>query len=59
MTELETALLRQLASLSNECKQQFDLQAGRLSDYEMQLSLQSQKVEHLTRLIVYFGERDR
>ena len=55
MTELETMLLRQLTSLSNECAQQFELQARRLSDYEKQLLLQSARIEDLSRLVVHLA----
>jgi archaellum component FlaC len=51
MTELETMLLQQLKTLSRVSEQQFEQQARRLSDYERQLSLQSERIEALSRLV--------
>lgn len=51
MTELETMLLRQLTSLSNECVQQFELQARRLSGCEKQLLQQSEMINTLLHLV--------
>lgn len=50
MTELETMLQRQLTTLSSVCEQQFGLHAERLSAYEEQLLLQSERIEDLLRL---------
>lgn len=50
MTELEMMLQRQLTNLSNVCEQQLGLHAERLSAYEKQLLLQSERIEDLLRL---------
>jgi hypothetical protein len=51
MTEIETMLLQKLKTLSHVSEQQFEQQAKRLSDYERQLSLQSVRIEALSRLV--------